>query len=783
MTKHLIRLLVIEDDVVDQRAIKNSLNKSFLNFKVDFAADLKEAEVLLGATDSWDVILTDYYLPEHNGIEILSFLVEKHKVKVPVIVMTGSQNERIASEALQHGAFDFLTKNLITPEGIGLAIRTALRVYQEQQATEVLLTKLQKREKQLRETQKLAGLGSWDVNLSSLNFNWTNEADVIFEGQLGKEKPNWDSFLYWLVKEDNFAFQKAINEGFKSLLDFEQELRFKLPNNKVKTVVFRCKPIVNGGEQKLNGAVMDFTKQKLIEAQLTESKNNAENLARLKQDFLANMSHEIRTPMNAILGFAELVLKDEISASVASKVDKIKRSGENLLVIINDILDFSKIESGNLKFESIAFSPQSLVELVISQIEDLATKKKVRLIQDVEPSVPNVILGDPTRLQQILVNIVNNGVKFTHKGFVELRVATLAENENEIELQFEIEDTGIGISKSNQDKIFESFSQAMSDTTRLFGGTGLGLTITKNLIELQGGQIWIESEEEIGTTFYFKLTFQKAKPNDADQINQNDTGELSYDLTGKRVLLVEDNQMNRELAGYFLQDWGVEYDVAENGLKGVEKAQVGGYDLVLMDLSMPVMDGFQATKKIRGFSGEKGLVPIMAMTANAFKTDVDKCLAFGMNDHIAKPFNVDELRAKIGVLTKAIEVQTAVLEEPISVEAVDETGFLLNLDYLNKMSGGNADFVKQMVTLFIDETPQTLEVLQTSCLNKNWEGVKAKCHKLRSPLNMLGMTTEANLAEEIEASILDKKDDVVDNVYRLINQVRLGVDQAKSLNP
>ncbi|HNP48690.1 MAG TPA: response regulator [Bacteroidia bacterium] len=391
--------------------------------------------------------------------------------------------------------------------------------------------------------------------------------------------------------------------------------------------------------------------QTIMEKEVAElDRQKAEQSEKFKQQFLANMSHEIRTPMNSIIGLTNLLVKTNLDQQQAKYLNVIKKSSENLLVIINDILDLSKIEAGKMVFEQTPFLVADALETVYHTLLFKADEKKLGFEINIDKGVPAAISGDPVRLNQILINLAGNAVKFTEKGSVTISVIELSRNGNQSILEFSIRDTGIGIAPEGLNKIFESFSQASNDTTRKFGGTGLGLTISKQLIELQGGSIYVASELGKGTTFSFKIPYAIAS---ADEIGKDKKDTLQIDkedLAGMRILLVEDNPFNQIVAVDTLNDLLEKpvIEIADNGLIALDKLTAADFDVVLMDIQMPEMDGFEATRKIRqDFPSPKHMTKIMAMTANVTKDEVDNCFSCGMDEYIAKPFDPQDLLQKL----------------------------------------------------------------------------------------------------------------------------------------
>jgi signal transduction histidine kinase/CheY-like chemotaxis protein len=384
-------------------------------------------------------------------------------------------------------------------------------------------------------------------------------------------------------------------------------------------------------------------KNEIIEAE----KEKAEASEKAKHQFLANMSHEIRTPMNAIKGMTDILIRRNPKEDQKEYLEGIKQSSDSLLVIINDILDVSKIEAGKVELENEPFSVDELVDNVHTIMQFKAEEKGLELLKEI-PAGNIHVMGDANRLRQILINLIGNAIKFTEKGLVTTTIRS-DKVDGKLNLHFTVSDTGIGIDDDHVDKIFKSFEQAYSDTSRKFGGTGLGLSISKKLVELHNGKIWVESEKGKGSRFHFTIAYTmaagKVENANAETTNTN----ITEALKGINILLVEDNQFNAVVAQEELEDAieGVTIELAENGAIAVEKLRSSHFDIILMDVQMPVMNGFEATKAIRNLDNEKAHTPIIAMTANVLKEEVDLCYQAGMNDFIGKPFDTKELLNKI----------------------------------------------------------------------------------------------------------------------------------------
>lgn len=395
------------------------------------------------------------------------------------------------------------------------------------------------------------------------------------------------------------------------------------------------------------GFILFFFFQSLIlsfrfAASLKQAKEEAEAASKAKTDFLSTISHEIRTPLNAVVGISHFLMSDKPKKNQVESLESLKFSAENLTTIINDILDYNKLESGIIEFEMTEVNLKDLAKKIISFHSPNANEKGIEMIFDWDDRIHETVLADSTRIYQVVNNLIHNALKFTAKGHVKLKVELVHKNAKSQRLILRVSDSGIGIPHEKQALIFERFTQAGSSTTREYGGTGLGLAIIKRILNLAGSEISVVSEEGKGAVFSFSMSFSKVKRAPKPTIYEDDLADKK--LQGKKVLLVEDNQMNVMVASKFLNKWGMKIDVAENGQVGVEKVRDNKYDLVLMDLQMPVLDGYQSTRQIREFNKK---IPIIALTASAMLRVRREVHAVGMNDYVTKPFDPKELKQKI----------------------------------------------------------------------------------------------------------------------------------------
>jgi len=544
-----------------------------------------------------------------------------------------------------------------------------------------------------------------------------------------------------------------------------------------KWVFVGAAPLYDEDKQPMGtiGINLDITHQKHLEHNLREAKQQAESSARAKELFLANMSHEIRTPMNAILGMSQLLAKTTLAPRQSNYLHAIATSAQNLLVIINDILDISKLDAGKMTIERVGFNVARLCEQVEKTMLYKAEEKGLRFVTKVSPLIPNVVLGDPYRITQILLNLASNSVKFTDKGEITVEAEVAGYFNGQIIIAFSVCDTGVGIDPDYLNSIFQEFSQEDSSITRKFGGTGLGLSISRSLARLMGGEIDIESEKGKGTSSHFCLFLPIGTVQDLPQ-RKLVAITNSQELRGKRILLVEDNEYNRLLAKSFLRSAHLKVTEAENGEEAVEKAQAQEFDLILMDVQMPVMDGFEATRHLRR---ELGITtPIIALTASAINGEKQRCLAAGMNDYLTKPFYEDELlqlvhdwvlRPHTGS-TEVVELPTVPAPAPAAPCAS-----LYKLDMLLDTARGNQKFVQSMLKTFIDGTYNALRDLSRALEVGNVQGLQGTAHKLRPSLVHLQIQPAVALMDRLEnwegPFTYDDLQPLVEQADRLLRQV------------
>jgi len=460
----------------------------------------------------------------------------------------------------------------------------------------------------------------------------------------------------------------------------------------------------------------------------------AETAVKSKQQFLSNMSHEIRTPMNAIIGFTKVLLKTDTSSKQKEYLQAIKMSGDALIVLINDILDLAKVDAGKMIFEQTPFKMAASIAAMIHLFEPKIREKNLELVKVYDPKIPDVLIGDPVRLHQIILNLLSNAVKFTNQGKIKVVVKLLSEDERYVRIGFKVTDTGIGISDSKLTKIFENFQQASSGTSRLYGGTGLGLAIVKQLVEAQEGTISVHSKMNEGSTFGFELNFQKTN---AKVESEAELMEMDPEIKDISVLVVEDITLNQLLMKTLLDEFGFECDIAANGLFAIEKLKVKDFDIVLMDLQMPEMNGFDATKYIRETLHSS--IPIIALTADVTTVDLEKCRAVGMDDYIAKPVDEKILYSKIiGSVKKLKTGSRDPLAEIIKAPVLKYT----DLNYLIQRTKSNPVLIGEMISLYLEQTPPLISVIKKSWQERDWSSLYAAVHKLIPSFVIMGISND-----------------------------------------
>jgi len=913
-----INILLIEDNPADSELVSIFLKGVYSSKASLVTADTLIAGMQLIEEESFDIIILDLSLPDSWGIETLTKLHTKVP-HIPIIVLTGLEDETVGINAVKMGAQDFLIKGKLKGADLHRSINYSIERHKLLQLLAEKTDALSLEKEKLDEAQKLAHIGSWERDLRTQKITWSHELYRIYGLEPDKDTITHDllaSFLHpddeksvrstietitksskqltvthRIIRKDGttrtlYSSGKAIkndkgealkligtsqditekleeeemeklamaatksfnsvvitntagniewvNEGFESLTGYtlnevkgvaleslkagsetevsENDIYYKRVLAEKIPVTYESKKFTKQGKEywsittltpvlgKKNEVKLiisidsDITlrkqmekdlvnanqkaEQSLVKAskalnELTQAKGLLEESMNIKGQFLANMSHEIRTPMNAIIGFTHLTLKTPLSQEQKQYINAIKTSGENLLVIINDILDFSKIQSGKIPLEQIAFNLSEVVNSSVELMLPESQGKDLKLSLSIDPKVPDKLVGDPTRLNQILLNIIGNAIKFTKKGEIKVGVELVSEKDDSAAIKFVITDTGIGIPKSKLDHIFDAFTQATYDTARKYGGTGLGLAIVKQLVDLLHGEITVESEVNKGSVFTFNIVYKKnlATKTNVTPIAKNNELDSIKDLN---ILLVEDNMLNQVLAQKVLSEWGWNVEVASNGLVAIDKIEKSDFDLILMDIQLPEMDGYEATQHIRNkLPAPKSETPIIAMTAHAISGEEKKCHKLGMNGYVSKPFMPDVLHKEIASVLKMSQET----EENPDGENDDDNfetntmGTSVNLSYLRKIADGNNEFIRQILTLFIEQVPAAIKDLEKYKQEQNWAMLGKVAHKMKPSLLFVGLTNLEKDIKELEncAQPENNRDDLEESISHIKN--------------
>lgn len=591
---------------------------------------------------------------------------------------------------------------------------------------------------------------------ASLALDYT--AGEMVGRQLMEFIPQEDHVLY----ESNYL-QPILRHG-KS----EGVFRIQGKTGKVIYLLYQnYKMDVPGVEPYVIGFAQDISDRIKVERELRQAKKITEEAARAKEVFLANMSHEIRTPMNGVLGIAGLLAKTNLDEQQQNYLRLIQESANNLLLLVNDVLDLEKIILGKLQFEHVVFSLTDRIELCLQSFIYKAEEKGIGLVHENLLGENLVVLGDPYRLSQVMTNLINNAIKFTETGAVTVETKLLQKTSNEVRIAFSVRDTGIGITESQMGLIFEPFMQADVAITRTHGGTGLGLSICRELITMMGGDLKVESVSGKGSSFSFELPFAIS----SSKLNQSTVAQdLNYQSLGNRyVLVAEDVELNQYLVRHIMESWGFTVDVVSNGREAVDKIQENKYDLVLMDIQMPEMDGMEATRAIRQLSDPvKAAIPIVALTANALKGDSEKYLAAGMNDFLPKPFNEQKLFLVISTNLKTSAKEAIPMRETNTTVTGDQEK-LYDLSMVQTIAGGDTAFVKKMVQLFIETVPPSMTDIQMETGQQNWVNVSKLAHKMKATIDSMGIVKIKDVVRAIEAN--GKKGEEVDKIPAQVQEV------------
>ncbi|WP_103867280.1 PAS domain-containing hybrid sensor histidine kinase/response regulator [Aquimarina sp. I32.4] len=587
------------------------------------------------------------------------------------------------------------------------------------------------------------------VNSKGIVLNWNKQAENILELE---RKETIGHSIYSLVpyklrQELKRSLTNYIKNGNDELINKRVETSVNKKNGEVIYIELTIITIETKDDYLFNGFFRDITDRKVIDNEIREAKVLAEKSAKAKSVFLSNMSHEIRTPLNVILGLTGILQKGNFSNPKVDKknLDGIQFSAENLLILINDILDFSKIEAGKLTLHKTDFNLHDLINNISRGFKIKADEKGLKYTTNILSSVPKFIVGDQLRLNQILINLLGNAIKFTQTGEISITIKAKEINGKYISINFSVKDTGVGIAEDKLKNIFESFYQIHKPGKNKIEGTGLGLSISKQLIELQGGVLNAKSKTGSGSTFDFSVLYAKSNFRSTEIDTQSLSSTQNHNnLSGMKVLVVEDNKMNQFFIKQLFSNWNMIIDIADNGKIALEKIKHSEYDLILMDMHMPVMDGPETAKHIRKSDDIKtSQTPIIACSADVFPESKKRATASGMDFYLTKPLSEKALKEILLSLK---------VKKQLSIPKIEtfSTNIFCDLSFLKKTFDNDPQIIQEVLQIFIDETPQDYQKLKQAVINQELNIIKGIAHKLKSSYRTIGLHNETELLEKIE---------------------------------
>ncbi len=584
---------------------------------------------------------------------------------------------------------------------------------------------------------------------------WVNEAFVRHTGFSLKEIQGLYPKEFMISEKTDVATLEYLNSCLQAGKPFSSEILIRTRSEEHKWLQLNLNPVrKQGGEvEKFVSVYTDLTERKVFEQELRAAKETAEQSAEIKEYFLSTVSHELRTPLNAVIGLAYHLLQNRPRPDQADDLSILKFSAENLLNLINDILDLSKIEAGKIKIEHVHFNLRDILNSLKHSFQAQIEQKGLDFKLYLHDNVPHELEGDSIRLIQIITNLLSNAIKFTHEGMIQVEIKAEQKQKEVYLLQIEISDTGIGIPEDKLQVIFNKFEQATATTNATYGGTGLGLAITKQLIELQAGTLWVNSTVGKGSCFGFSIPYKTSGKTDLQPLAYTYGKEPQKDLSRMHILMAEDNLINQAVAGKFLQSWGISFDVAENGLKAVEMAQQKAYDLILMDLQMPEMDGFEASQRIRQLMPEQySLTPILAITAAGMADIEQKIKDAGLNDMVLKPFKPDTLLYKLNYYCPYMKESMNGMDNPQDTNLSP----LLDLSGVLEVAGGDKTFLQELIKLYIRQFTETPLEITTALNAHDRMQLRRIFHKLRPSIMMLKIEQMTAMGDSIHHQLHDE---------------------------
>ena len=763
MERKLKIFLVEEKSFADE-----NLQQRLVDFGHEVVGVMNENTYPAINSDEVDLVMINIHLSSNDcGITLAKKL--SSLISLPVIFLTTEPDDLAVSELRKLGDFDYISK----PMSDQSLIRHLNYVMHRYENIKRLKQENDASKQHLQDTEKF--FEQVVSNVSDIIFRLDLNGFFTYLNPSAIEKTGYSAEELVLLKYSNLIrkdFRRKTEYFFSQMLLKEKsESYLELPivlSDGSEIWIGQNIHLLKRDEKIVGFQVVarDITKEIEFKQQLIEAKKNAEHASELKEQFLANMSHEIRTPLNGIVGIVKLLERTKLNEKQQSYIRAISTSSDQLMGIINDILDLSKIDSGKMDINAIEFNFKELIRSITSVMELKAVERGVKISYKFSDDIPDILIGDPVILNQILYNLIGNSLKFTFEGEVLLGVEKIDNStEDEFaELDIYVKDTGVGMKPEVQEKIFDAFTQAESSTTRKFGGTGLGLTIVKKLIDLQNGTLQLSSVENEGTEFRVRLKFKKPSNEFiASEEKQDSAFEL---IANKKVLLIEDNYINQLVTKDLLEELKAVIVVADNGKIGLDKLDKEHFDIVLMDIQMPVLDGYQTMKIIRSEPSFADL-PILALTANAIDKEIEKCMKCGASDYLSKPFLPEDLFRKIEKLLLPVNKSIDLKNEKVNVETLKTfTGFKPALIDAT---------LRELIKLIKEEEIDLKKIVA----KEDEVDLKANIHKLKPSFQMVGLNAMAQLCMEIEQT--KERDGVFKKAEKIISKLPEIVDQMDDL--
>ena len=794
MQNNKYKILLVEDDPIDQRAFECHVQLEDLPYDYKIAQSFTEAHALL-ASEKFEAVVTDYLLSDGTAFDIFNCVKD-----IPIIIVTSAGNEEVAVKAIKTGAYDYLIKDVDRNylNFLPVTLVNAINHRRAEDALKIAEQKIDKLSWVTSKTDNAIIISDKHGKIEWVNDGFTrltqysleeikgtsgevlrknretglSKGSIPFEElQKGKTSVTYEALNYskdgnpfWIISTLTPAFDE--HGELERIIAIDSDITFR---KQMEQELVVAKQVAEDSLKKTGDTLN----------RLMSTQKKLEDSVKVKEKFLANMSHEIRTPMNGIIGLTDVLLGTDLSAEQREYLTAIKSSSDTLLVVINDILDISKMEAGKMNLEQIPFKVSNVLEMIKDLFSSKIKEKKLLFAVDISENVPEYLLGDPIRLNQILMNLLSNAVKFTQKGRIDVSVKLLAELGNEVKIQLSVSDTGRGIPDDQLDSVFLDYMQAGTEISREFGGTGLGLAISKRLVELHNGTLTVKSKVGEGSTFITELWLKKcedhlrSKNEESAQVNLN-----REELSGLKVLVVEDNPINMLLTQKLLSYWKCHVHQAENGALAIEKLKYQHCDIVLMDIKMPVMDGYEATSHVRTkLEFPLNSIPIIALTAHAATWEAEKCMQAGMNDYITKPFNSKDLFNKLLKNKKKMNESEAEKRKSEAGESINGSIGKKHTDltYLKSMSDGNDTFVLKMVKTFIEETAKEIDLLKAQLETQDWYALYGTAHKIKPSFHFMGihelkdviLSLEQNAKQKVNVELIPEQ---VKNIVQIFNE-------------